>query len=166
MTEAIYPFRDRTEAGRLLAEKFQEYANRRDVVALHVPDEIVDTVAEKEVRELERREREYRDDRAPVDVRGHTVILIDDGLATGSSMRAAALALRNKQPAQIVVAVPVGSPSTCAEFESEVDKVVCVVTPEPFWGVGQWYRDFSQTSDEEVRNLLGRAASFHTHRAA
>jgi putative phosphoribosyl transferase len=224
LSEAVYLFRDRTEAGRLLAQKLREYANRDDVVvlalprggvpvgfevakalnapldiflvrklglpeqeelamgaiatggvrvlndevvrALDIPDEIVDAVAAKEERELERREREYRGGRAPVDVRGRTVILIDDGLATGSSMRAAALALRNKQPAQIVVAVPVGAPSTCAEFESEVDKVVCAVTPEPFWGVGQWYRDFSQTSDEEVRDLLGRAASFPAHRAA
>ena len=140
--------------------------NEEVVRALNIPDEIVDEVAEKEERELERREREYRRGRPPVDVRGRTAILIDDGLATGSSMRAAALALRNNQPAQIVVAVPVGAPSTCAEFESEVDKVVCAVTPEPFWGVGQWYRDFSQTSDEEVRDLLGRAASFPAHRAA
>ena len=224
LTEGIFPFRDRTEAGRLLAQKLREYANRDDVVvlalprggvpvayevantlnvpldiflvrklglpgneelamgaiasggvrvlneevvrALNIPDEIVDEVAEKEERELERREREYRGGRPPVDVRGRTAILIDDGLATGSSMRAAALALRNNQPAQIVVAVPVGAPSTCAEFESEVDKVVCAFTPEPFWGVGQWYRDFSQTSDEEVRDLLGRAASFPAHRAA
>jgi putative phosphoribosyl transferase len=80
-------------------------------------------------------------------------------------MRAAALALKKKQAAQIVVAVPVGAPSTCAEFESEVDRVVCGVTPEPFLGVGQWYGDFSQTSDEEVRDLLRQAAKFATHRA-
>jgi putative phosphoribosyl transferase len=94
------------------------------------------------------------------------VILVDDGLATGSSMRVAALALKKRKPRQIVVAVPVASPRTCAEFESEVDQVICAVTPEPFWAVGQWYKDFSQTSDEEVRDLLRRAASFPTPRAA
>jgi predicted phosphoribosyltransferase len=138
--------------------------NEEVIRAVGIPDEVVDLVAENEERELERREREYRDGRPPIDVRGHTVILVDDGLATGSSMRAAALALKKKQAAQIVVAVPVGAPSTCAEFESEVDRVVCV-TPEPFLGVGQWYEDFSQTSDEEVRDLLRQAANFATHRA-
>jgi putative phosphoribosyl transferase len=99
-------------------------------------------------------------------VEGRTVVLVDDGLATGSSMRVAALALRNKKPAEIVVAVPVAAPATCAEFESEVDHVVCAVTPEPFWAVGQWYRDFSQTNDEEVRELLRRVASSSAQRAA
>jgi putative phosphoribosyl transferase len=99
-------------------------------------------------------------------VRGKTVILVDDGLATGSSMRVAAFALRQKQPAQIIVAVPVAARDSCEELESVADKVVCAVTPEPFWGVGQWYEDFSQTSDAEVRDLLRRAASFPTHRAA
>jgi predicted phosphoribosyltransferase len=223
LSEVIFPFRDRTEAGRLLAEKLREYADRSDVVVLAlprggvpvgyeiaralnapldvfvvrklgvpghkelamgaiasggvqvlnqdvlglgIPKEVVDLVAAKEERELERREREYRDGRGPVDVRGRTVILVDDGLATGSSMRVAAMALKKKQPAQIVVAVPVGSPETCAEFESVVDKVVCGVTPEPFWAVGQWYRDFSQTSDEEVRELLSRASSLTARGAA
>jgi len=91
---------------------------------------------------------------------------VDDGLATGSSMRVAALARKNKKPSQIVIAVPVAAPATCAELESEVDQVICAVTPEPFLAVGQWYRDFSQTSDEEVRDLLRRAASFPTPRAA
>ena len=131
-----------------------------DVVeALGIPDEVIDRVAAKEERELERRERDYREGRPPADVRGRTVILVDDGLATGSSMRVAVLALKRKKPAQIVVAVPVGAPTTCAELESEVDQIICAVTPEPFRSVGQWYRDFSQTSDAEVRDLLRQAAS-------
>jgi predicted phosphoribosyltransferase len=138
-----------------------------DVVrAFGIPDEVVDMVAAEEERELQRREREYRDGRPPIDVRGRAVILVDDGLATGSSMRVAALALKQKNPTQIVVAVPVASPDTCAEFESEVDQVICAVTPEPFRAVGQWYRDFSQTSDEEVRELLRRAANLPKPRAA
>jgi putative phosphoribosyl transferase len=110
----------------------------------------------------QRREREYRDGRPPVDIQGHTVILVDDGLATGSSMRVAAIALREKGPAEIIAAVPVGAHETCAEFESVVDKVICAATPEPFRAVGQWYRDFSHTSDEEVRDLLGQAARLTT----
>jgi predicted phosphoribosyltransferase len=134
-----------------------------DVVrTLGIPDEVIDTVAAKEERELERRERDYREGRPPVDVQGRTVILVDDGLATGSSMRVAVLALKRKRPAQIVVAVPVAAPTTCAEFESEVDQIICAVTPEPFQSVGQWYADFSQTSDEEVRDLLRQAASLRT----
>jgi putative phosphoribosyl transferase len=126
--------------------------------ALGISRGVVDLVAEREQRELLRREREYRDGRAPVDIRNRTVILVDDGLATGSSMRVAAIALKQKDPAKIIAAVPVGAPETCAEFESEVDKVVCATTPEPFRAVGEWYRDFSQTSDEEVRALLSEAA--------
>ena len=210
-------FKDRFEAGRLLASKLQEFANRDDVVvlalprggvpvgyevakALHVPLDVfvvrklgvpgqeelamgalasggivvlnrniiealsipqgmINAAVAREQRELERREREYRDGRPPIDVQGRTVILVDDGLATGSSMRVAATALRKKLPARTVVAVPVAAPSTCAEFETEVDKVICAATPEPFWAVGVWYRDFSQTTDEEVRELLRRATS-------
>jgi predicted phosphoribosyltransferase len=138
-----------------------------DVVrSFGVPDEVVNMVAATEERELERRERDYRDGRPPMDVRGRTVILVDDGLATGASMRVATLALRKKDPARIIVAVPVGSPDTCAEFESEVDEVICAVTPEPFWAVGQGYRDFSQISDEEVRDLLRRAASLPMPKSA
>ena len=124
---------------------------------LHVPDEVIDAVASKEQRELERRERLYRDDRPAPDVRGRTVILVDDGLATGSTMRAAAAALRQQQPAKIIIAVPVSAPQTCDEFRSEVDEIVCAVTPEPFHAVGLWYKDFSQTTDQEVRDLLERA---------
>jgi putative phosphoribosyl transferase len=140
--------------------------NENVIRKLGIPNEVVETVAEEEERELERREREYRDGRPPIEIRGRTVILVDDGLATGSSMRVAVLALRKKNPAQIIVAVPVAAPATCAEFESEVDQVICAVTPEPFWAVGQWYTDFSQTSDEEVRDLLRRAASLPVPRAA
>lgn len=131
-----------------------------------IPEDIIEAVATEEEQELERRERDYREGRPPLNVQGRTVILVDDGLATGSSMRVAVLALRKKRPAQIVVAVPVGAPAACAEFESEVDETICAITPEPFQSVGQWYRDFSQTSDEEVRDLLRRAASFPTPRAA
>lgn len=137
-----------------------------DVVRqLDIPAEVIDAVAETEQRELERRERAYRGDRPPPDVKGRIVILIDDGLATGSTMRAAAAALRKQGPARIVVAVPVSSPETCNEFRREVDEVVCAVTPEPFRGVGLWYEDFSQTTDEEVRDLLERATKSIAPRA-
>lgn len=136
------------------------------VQRLAIPDYMISATVAKEEEELVRRERDYRGDRPPLDVEGRTVVLVDDGLATGSSMRVAALALRNKKPAEIVVAVPVAAPATCAEFESEVDQVVCAVTPEPFLAVGQWYRDFSQTNDEEVRELLWRVASSSAQRAA
>jgi putative phosphoribosyl transferase len=124
---------------------------------LRIPDEVIDAVAEREQRELERRERAYRDGRPPPDVKDHVVILIDDGLATGSTMRAAAESLRLQNPRRIVVAVPVSSREACEEFRSEVDEIVCAYTPEHFQGVGLWYEDFSQTSDEEVRDLLKRA---------
>src|SRR2546421_1153509 len=128
-----------------------------DVVQhLGIAPEVIDAVAAREQGELERRERAYRDERPAPDVRGRTVILVDDGLATGSTMRAAALALRQKGPARVVVAVPVASREACEEFRGEVDDVVCAATPEPFMGVGRWYEDFSQTTDEEVRSLLAR----------
>jgi putative phosphoribosyl transferase len=140
--------------------------NENVIQSLGIPNSVVDMVAAKEERELERRERQYRDDRPPLDIRGRTVILVDDGLATGSSMRVAVRALRNKNPARIIVAVPVASADTCAELESEANQVICAVTPEPFWAVGQWYTDFSQTSDEEVRDLLRQAASLPKPKAA
>jgi putative phosphoribosyl transferase len=111
-----------------------------------------------ELRELERRERAYHDSRDLPELAGKTVILVDDGLATGSTMRAAALAVREHHPARIVVAVPVAAGETCDEFRSEVDEVICAVTPRPFHAVGLWYDDFSQTSDEEVRELLAQAS--------
>jgi putative phosphoribosyl transferase len=130
-----------------------------DVVRyLNIPGEVIDAVAAEEQRELERREKLYRGDRPAPNVRGKTVILVDDGLATGSTMRAAAAALRQQAPARIVVGVPVSSLATCDKFRDEVDEVVCAFTPEPFHGVGQWYEDFSQTTDDEVRELLGRGS--------
>ena len=124
---------------------------------LRIPEAVINRVAENEQQELERRERTYRGDRPPPDVKGRAAILIDDGLATGSTMRAAAAALRKQEPAHIVIAVPVSSPETCDEFRGEVDEIVCAVTPEPFRGVGMWYKDFSQTTDDEVSDLLERA---------
>lgn len=132
----------------------------RDVVAyLAIPQRIIDTVARQEQQELERRELLYRGERSAPELRGVTVILVDDGLATGSTMRAAIAALKKLEPGRIVVAVPVAPPSTVEELEKEVDEVVCLLTPEPFDGVGRWYQDFSQTTDQEVRILLDRAAS-------
>jgi predicted phosphoribosyltransferase len=131
--------------------------NREVIDTLQIPDNLIDRVAAREQEELERRERLYRDDRAFPDLRGKTVILVDDGLATGATMQAAATALRKQNPARIVVAVPVGSAETCDEFRDEVDEVVCGITPEPLYGIGLWYDDFSQTTDEEVRELLASA---------
>jgi predicted phosphoribosyltransferase len=127
------------------------------VQALHVPEHVIDTVTRSEATELARRERLYRRDRPPLDVAGRVVILVDDGLATGATMHAAIAALRQLRPARIVVAVPAASPDVCEALRWEVDDVVCVFTPEPFHAVGLWYRDFSQTTDEEVRDLLARA---------
>ncbi len=130
----------------------------RDVVdTLAIPEWSIEQVARQEQEELRRREQQYRGDRAPIAIRGKTVILVDDGLATGSSMRAAAAALHQQQAAKIVVAVPVASRATCDQLRSEGNEVVCATMPEPFFAVGQWYKDFSQTSDEEVRDLLERS---------
>ena len=133
-----------------------------DVVrVLQIPEDVIDSVAESQWRELARRERAYRDDRPLPEVRGRTILLIDDGLATGSTMRAAIAALRQQGPARIVVAVPVASPSTAEELRQEVEEVVVVQAPEPFYAVGSWYEDFSQTSDAEVHALLEHAAAEH-----
>lgn len=208
-------FRDRTEAGKLLAEQLTAYANLHDVLvlalprggvpvafevarALHapldvivvrklgvpgqeelamgaiatggvrilnndvvqfldIPDEVINKIAAREQRELERRELLYRGDRPAYDVHGRTVILVDDGIATGATMHAAVAALKQWQPARIIIAVPTAAPSTCDEFAAEVDELVCVIRPEPFIAVGYWYKQFSQTSDEEVRSLLEQA---------
>jgi putative phosphoribosyl transferase len=208
-------FRDRKEAGRYLAGKIEEYAERKDVIILAlprggvpvafevstalklpldiflvrklgvpgqeelamgaiasggvrvlneqivqdlgIPDYAIAAAAAQEQRELERREKLYRRDMDPLDVKGKSVILIDDGLATGASMRAAALALRQLKAKEVIVAVPVAAPDTCEAFRSEVDRVVCAKTPEPFFGVGMWYENFSQTTDQEVIELLEKA---------
>lgn len=129
-----------------------------DVVRyLSVPQRVIDAVARQEEQELERRERLYRGSRPAPEVGGLTAILVDDGLATGSTMRAAIAALKKLKPGRIVVAVPVAPPSAVDEIKKEVDEVVCVFTPEHFDGVGRWYGDFSQTTDDEVRSLLERA---------
>jgi putative phosphoribosyl transferase len=209
-------YRNRTEAGRLLANKLMAYANRTDVLVLglprggvpvafevaqaldapldvflvrklgvpgheelamgaiasggvrvlnqnvvnnlNIPNEVIDAVAADEQEELERRARLYRGEQPPPDVRRRMVILIDDGLATGSTMHAAARALRSQNPAAIVVAVPVAAEEICKEFRGVVDEVICAYTPEPFFAVSMWYEDFAQTSDEKVRELLARAA--------
>ncbi|MGH2356065.1 MAG: phosphoribosyltransferase [Chloroflexota bacterium] len=211
-------FRDRAEAGQVLAAGLAAYANRPDVIVLALPrgglpvgfevakalgapldvflvrklgvpgheelamgaiasggvrvlnhdvvdtlfisGQVIDAVAAREQQEMARRERAYRGDRSAPDVRGRAVILVDDGLATGSTMRAAAVALRQQAPRRIVVAVPVAAPATCEELgaEAEVDEIVCAWTPEPFHGVGLWYDDFSQTTDDEVRDLLAQAS--------
>ena len=135
--------------------------NEEIVRALDIPPGLVEEVAAREQREIERREREYRGGYAPLDVAGSDVLLVDDGLATGATMRAAVQALRRKQPARLVVAVPIAAPQTCDEFRREVDEIVCALTPEPFYGVGLWYEDFSQTSDEEVRELLRLARELY-----
>ena len=132
--------------------------NHDIVQTLKIPQTMIDMITRQELQEVERRVRAYRGDRPPPEVRGRTVILVDDGLATGASMRAAVAALRAQNPARIVVAVPTAAPETCQAFEAEVDEIVCAMTPEPFYGVGRWYEDFSQTTDEEVRALLEEAA--------
>jgi putative phosphoribosyl transferase len=129
-----------------------------EVIAMYrVSAADVEAVTETERRELERRERAYRGDRPAADVRGKTVILVDDGLATGSTMRAAVAALRQEGPARVVVAVPISAPEACDAFRTVADDIVCARTPEPFVAVGLWYDDFTQTEDEEVHALLARA---------
>ena len=132
--------------------------NEEVVHALRIPQHAIDRVTREEIEELARRERAYRGDRPPPDVRGRTAILVDDGLATGATMRAAVAALRVQQPARIIVAVPTGAPETCQALGEDADEVVCAMTPEPFYAVGLWYDDFTQTGDDEVHDLLRRAA--------
>ena len=131
--------------------------NDEVVQALGIPLDIVEAVTGWERRELARREAAYRGARPAPDVRGRPVVLVDDGLATGATMHAAIAALRQQQPAKIVIAVPTASPDVCEAFRAEADDVICAITPEPFQAVGSWYEDFSQTSDDEVRELLARA---------
>jgi predicted phosphoribosyltransferase len=206
------PFRDRIEAGQLLAERLSNYRDRtavvvlalprggvpiahevaralrvpydvyvvrklgvpgheelamgaiapggvrlvnRDVVdALGIPPAVIESAAINEQVELDRREQLYRGNRPVLNLANTTVILVDDGLATGSTMRAAVMAVRRHQPAKVIVAVPVGAPSTCTELAREADEVVCLRTPDPFVAVGLWYRDFTPTSDRDVQMLL------------
>ena len=128
--------------------------NQDIVQAMAIPTHVIDSVTATEVQELARRERLYRGDRPAPDVTGHTVILVDDGLATGATMRAAVAALRRMKPKRIVIAVPIAAVPTRQEFAREVDEIVCLHTPEPFFSVGFWYDDFSQTTDEDIREML------------
>jgi putative phosphoribosyl transferase len=208
------PFRDRAEAGSLLAARLSGLADRDDVIvlalprggvpigyevarslrvafdvfvvrklgvpgheelamgaiasggvrlvnhdvadSLGIPPNVIDRVAQREQVELERRERLYRGTGPLIPLANKTVVIVDDGLATGSTMRAAVTATRLQRPARIVVAVPVGASSTCEELADEADEVICLRSPEPFVAVGRWYRDFTPTSDDEVRTLLAR----------
>ena len=118
----------------------------------------IERVTEREKEELRRREEQYRGARPFPDLKGRTVILVDDGLATGATMRAAARAVRAREPARLIIAVPVAPETSCEEMRAEADEVVCALTPESFFGVGQFYRDFQQTTDEEVRDLLARSS--------
>ena len=212
-------FANRTEAGRLLAEKLVRYADRDDVIVLGLPrggvpvayeiakrlsapldvfivrklgvpgfeelaagaiasggvrvlneevmraiphaDETIDAVTTRETAELDRRNQIYREGRPAPQLRDRIVILVDDGLATGATMRAAVKALRQSGAAKIVVTVPVGPPDTCRQLEEEADEMICLSTPAFFQAVGQYYEDFSQTSDEDVRELLSQAAQEH-----
>ena len=131
-----------------------------DAVWLYrIPKGVIDQIAGDETIELERRERAYREGRPPLDLRGRVVVLIDDGLATGSTMKAAVRAARAHGPAKVIVAVPVGSPDTCRECAAIADEIICARAPEHFAAVGQWYDDFRQTTDEEVRALLHDASA-------
>ncbi len=131
--------------------------NQQLIQMYGVPAELIERVTAAEQGEMERRERLYRDGRGPPDVWGRPVVLIDDGLATGSTMRAAVEALREEGARKIVVAVPVAPLETCESLREEVDDIVCGMTPEPFRAVGKWYANFSETTDDEVRELLTRS---------
>lgn len=138
-----------TGGGRIL--------NPAVIADLGISEQIIDLVTTRERQELARRERLYRGNRPDITVRGRIVILVDDGIATGATMRAAIAALRQADAARIVVAVPVAPPQVCAELRAEADEIICLMTPQPFYGVGRWYRDFSPITDDEVRSLLERA---------
>jgi putative phosphoribosyl transferase len=131
--------------------------NNDIIRVLNVPEEVINIVARNELQELQRREHNYRGDRPTPELRDRNVILIDDGLATGASMRAAVVGVRAQHPARIIIAVPAAAPEMCGAFEFEVEEKVCGMTPEPFYGLSRWYEDFSQTTDEEVRMFLMQA---------
>ena len=135
--------------------------NGEVVNALRIPDEVIDAVSAQELIELQRREKAYRAGLSPLDVEGKTVIVVDDGIATGSTMLAAVSALRHLNAARIVVAAPVIAASACRDIQHQADEVIAVMIPEGFYAVGQWYEDFSQTSDEEVRERLAQAVRRH-----
>jgi putative phosphoribosyl transferase len=209
-------FRNRTEAGQILARRLQQYGNRSDVLVLGLPrggvpvafevarelnapldvfvvrklgvpghqelamgaiatggirilnsgviselgisEQTIDMVSENEELELQRRERMYRGDRQEPSIENRTVIIVDDGLATGSTMKAAVRALRQQNPAKLIIAIPTAPPETCEQLRECADEVICVVTPDPFFAVGGSYVDFSQVTDDEVRELIQRAA--------
>ena len=132
--------------------------NKEVIDGLRIPDDVIDAVAEREHQELERRARAYRDERPALSLHDQITILVDDGLATGASMAAAVAALRAQLPAQIIVAVPVAAAEACEVFSNKVDHIVCLEQPQPFFSVGLWYGDFAQVRDDEVHDLLARAA--------
>jgi len=138
-----------------------QVVNRDVVDNLRISRALIEKVAARERQELERREHLYRDDRPVPELRHKIVILVDDGLATGSTMHAAVAALRQKHPAKVIVAVPTAAPSTCNEFVTEVDEIVCAETPQPFYAVGAWYDDFTQVTDQQVREMLEQQAAHH-----
>jgi putative phosphoribosyl transferase len=125
---------------------------------LNIPQSAIDAVAAREAAEVRRREELYRGGKSPLKIENRTIILVDDGLATGSTMKAAVAALRQQHPAKIIVAVPTAPTETCDELKREADEVICAVTPEPFYAVGQWYENFDQTTDTEVTELIRRDA--------
>ncbi|MGH1395521.1 MAG: phosphoribosyltransferase [Trichormus sp.] len=131
--------------------------NQQIVNEINIPDEVIARVAAQEQRELERRENMYRGDEPFPELTGRKIILVDDGLATGATMSAAVIAVRHKNPQEIVIAVPVAAPETYQQLQSKVDKMVCIATPSQFYSVGMWYEDFPQTSDAQVRELLNKA---------
>jgi putative phosphoribosyl transferase len=131
--------------------------NQDIVHALDIDQSIINSVLQQELQELARREESYRGNRPAPEIKDHTVIIIDDGLATGASMRAAVMGVRTQSPARIVVAVPAAAPQAIDLLQTEVDEIVYVIAPDPFDGVGKWYEDFSQTTDEEVSSLLDNA---------
>jgi putative phosphoribosyl transferase len=135
--------------------------NRALIHELGISPAEVEQVTERERMELESRERLYREGRPPLEVEDRPVILVDDGLATGASMQAGARALRARRPRRIIVAVPVAARQTCESLRRDVDGIICAATPEPFYAVGEWYEDFTQTTDAEVRQLLERSAREH-----